>query len=350
MIFAMLGRVHVGIKGTSASLLFLTRARSTGLVRLIALLSLAGLPNAFASSGTQYSVEVQNVQQQTDGSTILPGYSTLSYDQYALVAKIDTLGMSLSAAPILTLPNPTSAYPDGYITFPTGPGFSPTYPGGDGYNRYDFGNAWNSTSELSSNVGSGTFTFTLGDASAMPTLNLDTVTPFLPTTPEVTSGGTWSGSTLLIDPNVTTTLDLNSSAFTTYTSGLGGAITVNLFAASDYPTPLTPQLVSQYVPSLGKNDPALTSITLSAGTLVPGQSYILQMNYAQLLQTNTTDFTGTGITGNPLGLAYDTSSTFINIEAVPEPSAWLDGFLTAGWICVSFTDARKRRGRLQQSA
>jgi hypothetical protein len=343
----------VGVTGGSASLLFPVRASSARLVRLVALLSLAVLSSAFASSFTQYSVEVQNVQQQTDSSTIISGYPTLAFDQYALVAKIDTLGLSLSAAPILTLPTLTSpAYPSGMITFATGPGFSPPYPGANGL-RYDFANAWNTTAELANNVGSGTFTFTLGDATAMPTLSLDTASPFLPTTPEVISGGTWSGGTLLIDPNVTTTLDLNSSAFTTYTtgpSGLGGAITVNLFAAGDYPTPLTAQLVSQYVPSLGKTDPALSSITLPAGTLVPGQNYILQTNYAQLLQTNTTSFTGTGITGSPLGLAYDTSSTFINIQAVPEPSTWLDGFLTAGWLCVSFADARKHRRRLYQSA
>jgi hypothetical protein len=339
----------IDVRATSVSLSTSTRGNSPALVRLVLLLSLALLPSAFASSSTQYSVEVQNVQQQTDSSTILSGYSTLAFDQYALVAKIDTLGLSLSAAPILTLPNPTSTYPTGSITFATGPGFSPPYPGANGL-RYDFGNAWNSTAELANNVGSGTFAFTLGDATAMPTLSLDTANPFLPTTPEVISGGTWSGGTLLIDPNVTTTLNLNSSAFTTYTSGLGGAITVNLFAAADYPTPLTAQLVSQYVPSLGKTDPALSSITLPAGTLVPGQNYILQTNYAQLLQTNTTSFTGTGISGNPLGLSYDTSSTFINIEAVPEPSTWLDGFLTAGWLCISFADVGKRRKRLHHSA
>ncbi|MEI8196559.1 MAG: hypothetical protein WCI73_11670, partial [Phycisphaerae bacterium] len=204
--------------------------------------------------------------------------------------------------------------------------FAPAWPSAGGYNRYQYGNAWPSAAELAANVGSGTFTFTMGDATATPSLTLNTANPPLPVAPRLLSGGTWNGSTLKIDPSVATTLQINSSEFATYSTGLGGVISFNLFATADYPTPYLAQSMSQY--GLGKTDPALSSLTLPAGTLVAGQDYILQMNFSQLGATNSTFFTGTGITGSPLGLSYDTSTTFINIHAVPEPG-------TVGFLAIA---------------
>jgi hypothetical protein len=263
----------------------------------------------------------------------------LGYDQYSLVAKVDTGGASLSAAPVLGLPTSTPSYLSGSVTFPTGTGLAPNWPTGNGHNRYQFGNAWATPAALAANVGSGTFTFTLGDATATPTLTLNTANPALPVTPLVTSGGTWSGGTLLIDPSVTTTLQFNSGDFTTYTAG--GNISVNLFATAAYPTPLIAQSMSQY--GLGKTDPALSLITFSAGTMTAGIDYLLQVNYSQLGGTNTTAFTGTGISGSPLGISYDTSSTFVDIHAVPEPAGI--GYLglgTAAWLWLSAAGGRRR--------
>jgi hypothetical protein len=234
------------------------------------------------------------------------------------------------------------SYPSGSVTFPTGTAFSPTWASAGGYNRYQFGNAWTTAAELAANVGSGTFTFTLGNATATPSLTLDTANPALPATPLVTSGGTWSGSTLLIDPSTATNLYFNSGDFTTYATGLGGAVSVNLFATADYPTPFIAQAVSQY--GLGKTDPILNFLPLAAGTLVAGQDYLLQVNYSsQAEAANTTLFTGTGISGSPQGLAYDTSSTFVDIHATPEPGTV--GYLGLGgalWFCMSVVGARRR--------
>ncbi|MEI8197072.1 MAG: hypothetical protein WCI73_14325, partial [Phycisphaerae bacterium] len=80
---------------------------------------LLGVLASNALAATKYSVEVQNVQQQTDNSTIVSGYSTLGYNQYSLVAKIDTGGASLAAGPILGLPALTASFPSGTIAFPT---------------------------------------------------------------------------------------------------------------------------------------------------------------------------------------------------------------------------------------
>src|SRR5579859_4984871 len=90
-----------------------------------------------ASSQTQYAVEEQVILQQTSSSSIVAGYSPLGYPQIGFNAKVNTVGgISLSAAPILTFPNPTTAYPSGFVTFPTGTNFSPSRPSGSGYNGY----------------------------------------------------------------------------------------------------------------------------------------------------------------------------------------------------------------------
>lgn len=308
------------------------------------LLFLAVAAGALGANSTKYSIEEQNVQQQTGNSSVVGGYGVLGYNQYSIVAKVDTGGASLSSAPVLGLPAPTSAFPSGSITFPTGTASSPNWPAAGGYNRYQYGNAWPTQAELNANIGSGTFTFTLGNATATPTLSLDLVNPVLPPTPMITSGGTWSGSSLLVDPTVDVTLNLNSVVFTSYTTGAGAAISVNLFPASGYPVPLSQQALSQY--GLGKTDPALGAFVISAGTLTAGQDYILQVNYSQLVETNTTSFTGTGISGSPLGLSYETSTTFINIVAVPEPGTAV-GLALASLVLLAFAFAKSQRSRIK---
>ena len=287
---------------------------------------------AQAVQSTQYSLEEQQVMQETDASTVVGGYSAFTYNQFSLDAKIDTLGNNLSAAPLLTLPNPTADFPSGTITFPTGPSFSPTWATSGGYNRYQYGDARSTQSQLNASYGSGTYTFTMGNATVQPTLSLNLASPILPPTPMLTSGGTWSGGTLLIDPTVGATLNFNTSAFSTYSQDLGGKINFVLFKMSDYPTTLGLSPQSVYAPELGKTDPALTSFTIAPGTLTAGEVYTLQANYTHIESTNTTAFTGTGISGNPLGMTYDTTTTFITIEAVPEPSSAV--LLLGGAICA----------------
>lgn len=288
----------------------------------VGLLSSSGAAQAVLHA-TNYSIDYQQVLQQTDSNTIVTGYSPFTYDQFALVAKVDTGGANLSAAPILGLPSPTASFPTGIITFPTtGTSLSPTWATGSGYNRYQYASGWTSTALLNNNFGSGTFTFTLGNATAQPTLPLDTVTPLFPVTPMLSSGGTWSGGALLIDPTVGATLNFNSSSFTTYSSGVGGQISFQLFSSIGYPDTIVPPTKSLYASTLGKFDTALSSLTIAPGTLTAGKTYTVQANFTQFEDINTTSFTGTGISGNPVGLSHYTTSTFITIETVPLPSAW----------------------------
>lgn len=276
---------------------------------------------AHAVIATQYSLEEQQVMQQTDGSTVIGGFSAFTYNQFSIVAKIDTQGSNLSAAPYLTLPAPTADYPSGIITFPVGAGNSPTWATSGGYNRYQYGDARTTQSGLNTSYGSGTYTFTMGNATAQPTLSLNLTNPVLPATPMLTSGGTWNGGNLLIDPTAGATLVFNTGDFTNYTQGLGGKINFLLFKTSDYPATIGSSPQSVYAPEIGKTDAALTSYTIAPGTLTNGQVYTLQVNYTHIESTNTIPFTGMGISGSPLGMTLDTTTTFITIEAVPEPSS-----------------------------
>jgi hypothetical protein len=287
----------------------------------VMLLGMAGA----ACAQTQYSIAIQDLSQQTGPSSFVGGFGSEN-DQYSLNAFVDTGGADLSAAPVLGLPGDTSMFPSGSITFPTGAGFSPTWPTGNGYNEYKYGLGWTSEAMLNSVYGSGNFTFTLGNATAQPVLSLNTASPSFPISPTLTSGGTWSGGNLLVDPTVANTLTFNTSAFTGYSSGLGGQIRFQLVDSNLEPID-TPD-VSTNVPTLGMDNPALTSFTLAAGTLVAGQTYTLQANYTQVEEINNESFSGTGITGSPIGISDYNTTTFIVIDTIPEPS-------TTGLLLIS---------------
>lgn len=289
--------------------------------------------NVHAASYTTYSVEEQQVMLQTNSFAVIGGYSPFGYSQFSLVAKIDTLGLNLSAAPTMT-------YPNGSLTFPVGVSNSPTWATSGGYNRYQYGDSRTTTALLDAAYGSGTYTFTMGNATVQPTLPLNLASPSLPVAPMITSGGTWSNGVLLVDPSQTVTLNFNS--FDTYTNGLGGKINFILFLASAYPVTLGSSPQSTYVPSLGVTNAALTNFTITAGTLTNGQSYLVQANFTQIESINTTNFTGTGITGNPLGLSMYTSTTFINLQAIPEPSAMGLLLLVGIPVCLLMLTAKSR--------
>jgi hypothetical protein len=171
----------------------------------------------------------------------------------------------------------------------------------------------NNLASVAAASGSGTFTYTLGDATAQPTNYLNTASPSFPATPMLTGGGTWSGSTLLLDPTATNTLTFNTSSFSTYTSGLGGVVTYHLLDTNGIN--IVPKSQSVYVPTVGSTQPALTSFTINAGTMVNGQTYIVQADFKQVENINTNTFTGTGIPANFIGVASYATSTYITVLA-----------------------------------
>jgi hypothetical protein len=270
--------------------------------------------NSFAGSGsfTTYEIHEQDSLTQTGPSSFVAGIPNGS-PQFSIVASIDTAGASLSSVPMIILPTPNDIS-GGSVAFPTGANSSPNWNTGNGYNEYHWGDGYTTQAELNFIYGSGNFQFSLGDATAMPTLALDTANPVFPVSPTLLSGGTWSGGDLMVDAFNGATLTFNSSAFTQYSTGFGGQIKFELVDPSTLMPIFTPA-VSQNIPGF-KNDPPLTSFTIAPGILVAGQSYLFQANYRTYTQINTTSFTGTGITGNPAGLSGYLTSTFITIHAV----------------------------------
>jgi len=281
---------------------------------------------------TMYRIGESNAQQQTGAATSVVGYPLLGFKQYGLNVFINTQGASLSAAPVLGLPGTTTSYPTGSIALPSGANYAPNYPSGDGYDLYHLHLGFESTSALNAAVGSGTFTFTLGDATATPTLTLDTASPSFPVSPTITSTDTWcKNGFLVINSTKNTTLTFNTSAFTGYSTGLAGRIDYQLFDGGG--NPLVGQTKSEYIPALGVTDPALSSCTIAAGTLAPGQIGVLEVDYEQIVSDNTTTFTGTGISGSPFGAAYNTSATFITLIGDPfSGTAAGNGLRGSGWF------------------
>jgi hypothetical protein len=294
---------------------------------LTLLLGMAWNARAVSTSFTTYEIHLQNSLQQTGSSSFVVGYGTLGIPQFSLVASVDTGGANLSAAPILGLPATSNDFPTGSITFPTGPNFSPIWHTGNGYNRYQWGLGYPTAAELNAAFGSGTFTFTLGNATARPTLSLNTVNPTYPISPTVTSGGTWIGGNLVIDATAGAVVTFNTSSFTDYSSGKWLGAQIKFMLVDSNVMPISPPAISLYIPGY-QTDPALTSYTIAPGTLVAGQTYNLQANYNVYSEINTTSFTGTGITGNPAGLSGYLTSTFITIQTTGSNSGNLANIST----------------------
>lgn len=310
--------------------------KSKYIFALTLLFGLAYESRAGSGAFTTYEIHEQNSLTQTGPSTFIAGIPN-GGDEFSLVGSVDTGGANLSAAPVLVLPNPNNVS-GGSITFPAGSNFSPVWNTGKGYNEYHWGDGWTSAALLNATDGSGTFKFILGDATATPTLSLDTANPVFPISPMLISGGTWSNGGLLIDAAAGATLTLNTSSFTQYSTGLGGQIKFELVDPATLMPIVTPE-VSQNIPSLGKTDPALTSFTIAPNFLVAGESYLFQANYSYYTGFNTTSFTGTGITGNPVGASSYLTSTFITIVAVPEPSTY--ALVVLGGLAFLITRRRK---------
>jgi hypothetical protein len=313
------------------------RSRLPYLFSLTLLLGAAWNARAGNGSFTTYEIHEQNSLTQTGPSTFVPGIPNDTF-QFSIVGSVDTGGANLSAAPILILPTPNDIT-DGSVTFPAGPNASPVWSSGKGYNVYHWGDGYTTAAELSFIYGTGSFTFVLGNATATPTLSLDTANPAFPISPMLIGGGTWSNGELLIDAATGTTLTFNTSAFTGYSTGLGGQIKLELVDPTTLMPIVTPE-ASQNAPSLGKTDPAVTSFTIAPGFLVAGETYLFQANYSHYTGFNTTSFTGAGITGSPVGASSYLTSTFITIDAVvPEPSTYV--LLGLGGIALFIMRRRK---------
>jgi hypothetical protein len=120
----------------------------------------------------------------------------------------------------------------------------------------------------------------------------------------------------LIDVSAGATLSFDTDAFVGYSNGNYEGAQIKFEFVDSNLMPTSVPAVSQNIALLGQNQPALSSYTIDPGTLVPGQSYTLQANYTQYVNVNTTSFSGTGISGSPLGAAGYLTTTFITVNAV----------------------------------
>lgn len=153
------------------------------------------------------------------------------------------------------------------------------------------------------------------------------------------NGASWASSQLKLSTSGTTTLTINSGAFTEYGSSTYGA-SIQVGLANQSGT-LVSGSSTYWVPGL-KQEAAMTSISIDGSSLAAGQTYTLAIQYGILAGTpvaadlNSTSFQGA---------AWYFNHTDIQVLAftpVPEPSevaAWL-GVATLGFVAL-----RRRRTR-----
>jgi hypothetical protein len=139
-----------------------------------------------------------------------------------------------------------------------------------------------------------------------------------PNSPEIT-GGTWSGGRLLIDP--TQNYTLNFTGFSAF--GAGDKISLSISGSG----------------SNGHDDgssSAVTSFLITAGdfVLVPGNTARAELNFINVIDTDTSITGATGFT------AYVTILSF-EIQAIPEPSTYAAIF--GGLALVGVMIHRRRR-------
>ena len=251
---------------------------------IVTILLLSGLPRAFAQV-TQYVAAKDEIFNQTSTAAPSPD-ATAPW-------RVDTV-VAVNAQSDLSN-NPTVTAPSG------GTGATPltlTYNAGSGQyrNRVNFADR----ASLDAAYPDGTYVMHMvspvfGTKNVNLTINPASYT--FPTDIPKLSNTTWSGGMLQLDPTVSNTLNWN--AF----SQLSG---------NDY---VIFDLFGQNV-SISQSG-SLTSFTLNANTLVPGQTYSGDIDFIHVTTFDTTSVSGaTGQAG------YDVFTHF-TIQAVPEPSTWM---------------------------
>ena len=219
-----------------------------------------------------------------------------SSNPYEFQAEIDN-GTSGSVLTSSTLTPPAGA--TGSVTF--SPNGSNTHIK---YKQY-----YASTSALNAAFPDGNYAFTINTSTPntySSTLALSGFT--YPTDIPTISGATWSGGNLVIDPSVDTTLSWNTS------NDLHLSFNVNNANISEN--------------ALNSGSGLPSSYMIAANTLLPGQTYMGQLDFANGV-IDTSQISGV------MGAAYYQNSTQFTIVTTPDPAAgilMLMGVVTLGLL------------------
>lgn len=168
----------------------------------------------------------------------------------------------------------SNALVDSVLTLPGGGTQTPVArSNGDGGTDFEIAAGFMSKAELDAAYPNGLYTVT---GSGIPTLNFNLTGDLYPTaTPQILNGTWSSGGLLVINPNVTTTLNL--STFSTYASvgvagHMGYSINGNNFN-------LGQDILTQAAFGIPVSSTPFTSITIPAGSLTEGGLYNLELDF-----------------------------------------------------------------------
>lgn len=254
---------------------------------------------------------------QTDASTV-----TAIANPYLIVASIDGSGVS-STYPV----SPTVAVPVG------SPGtITLTFDVND--NAWGFESAgYADQTALNAAYGSGNYTFQSSSFSSIA-LNL-TNTDLYPNAPRATittntgQGFTWSGGSLIVDPNLFTTLTLTTNAFSTNFSATANHIGIH---GDGFTSEVGAESFNTSAQTL--------SLNVSAASFLSGQStkqFEIEFNNLITYTANVPNIGAESIS------AFTAVTTF-GVQVIPEPSTYavIVGGLALGGAMVH----RRRRAKL----
>ena len=181
------------------------------------------------------------------------------------------------------------------LTPPAGATGSVTFTPNSGNNNIKYQQYYASTTALDAAFPNGNYAFTINTSTPntySATLGLSGLT--YPTDIPAISGATWSGGNLVIDPNVDNTISWNASN--------------DLHLSFD----LNNANINESVFNSGSGLPS--SYMIAANTLLPGQTYIGQLDFANGV-LDTSQISGV------MGAAYYQNSTQFTIVTTPDPAA-----------------------------
>lgn len=248
------------------------------------------------------TVEYRQHNQQTGPSSVLADAIT----PYDFQAEVDGSNLTLSSP----LTGATITY--GSTTQ------NLSFNSGSGNWRYQSG-AYSTLNNLLAAFPTGTYTAALtGTPNGSTDITLSDPITTLVNAPVMTftsAGGFWSGNAFYFNPAATLTITFN--AVFSGTPGATQGYNYNVdFNGPNSNTLTLPNGFSHYDPTSSAAAPdAVPSFVISAGTLVAGNSYVLQATYEEI-QTFNLNALGSVSTAGLVG-----RSTFVNLVAVPEPGA-----------------------------
>lgn len=269
--------------------------------------------------------------------------SVRAQDNFYLVQKVESYLQTSSSGPVsLGFTFAAEASTATTLRFPAGSTTPLSFNTWDG--NYRLRNNYSTKAAMDAAFPNGTYQMT---GTSIPTLSFNLATDLYPTaTPSVT-GGTWVNGVLVLNPNVSNTINFstNTSFATLGTAGHMEVFVSNTNGGADV---FNQQLVSQAAFGMPVSSTPITSFTIPAGTLVAGKLYECEIGFDTVGTLDTTSVAGGGVVSvwsRRLGFYIGASATLTAPTIASQPVS-RTGFIGGS---ASFTSTINVSGAAQNN-